>query len=65
MLEAEKYLVYEYDISFMTSLHWCCVRNCRATAIILLKNGADPDAQDMIGRTPLFLALMHNNNEIA
>ncbi|CAD8056333.1 unnamed protein product [Paramecium sonneborni] len=65
LLEVEKYLVYEYDPSFMTALHWCCVRNCKAAALILLKNGADPDAQDMIGRTPLFLALLHNNNEIA
>ncbi|CAD8137109.1 unnamed protein product [Paramecium octaurelia] len=65
LLELEKYLVYEYDPSFMTALHWCCVRNCRAAALILLKSGADPDAQDMIGRTPLFLALLHNNNDIA
>jgi ankyrin repeat protein len=65
MLEADKYLVYEYDPSFMTALHWSCVRNCRAVALLLLRYGADPDAQDMIGRTPLFLALLHTNNDIA
>lgn len=57
LLEANKYLVYEYDHLFMTTLHWCAIRGLFQTAHILLKYGADPDAQDIVGRTPLYLAL--------
>jgi ankyrin repeat protein len=44
MLEANKYLVYEYDHLLMTTLHWCAMRGLETTAKILLKYGADPDS---------------------
>lgn len=57
MLDQNKYFVYEYDNLFMTTLHWCAIRGLIITAVKLLKHGADPDAQDIVGRTPLYLAL--------
>ncbi|CAD8074387.1 unnamed protein product [Paramecium primaurelia] len=64
-LDNNKYLVYEYDHLLMTTLHWCAMRGLESTAKILLKYGADPDSQDIVGRTPLYLALIHKQNNIA
>ncbi|CAD8190956.1 unnamed protein product [Paramecium octaurelia] len=64
-LDDNKYLVYEYDHLLMTTLHWCAMRGLESTAKILLKYGADPDSQDIVGRTPLYLALIHKQNNIA
>ncbi|CAD8202988.1 unnamed protein product [Paramecium pentaurelia] len=65
LLDDNKYLVYEYDHLLMTTLHWCAMRGLESTAKILLKYGADPDSQDIVGRTPLYLALIHKQNNIA
>ncbi|CAK84764.1 unnamed protein product (macronuclear) [Paramecium tetraurelia] len=65
LLDDNKYLVYEYDHLLMTTLHWCAMRGLESTAKILLKYGADPDSQDIVGRTPLYQALIHKQNNIA
>lgn len=65
MLEKNKYLVYEFDHLVMTTLHWAAIRGSLPVAQKLLQFGADPDAQDIVGRTPLYMAFTHNHNELA
>ncbi len=40
----------------LTALHWAVERNLPKITKFLLENRTDPDAKDMIGRTPLLLA---------
>ncbi|KAM3144481.1 hypothetical protein pb186bvf_003350 [Paramecium bursaria] len=65
MLENEKYLVYEYDNLMMTPLHWSSLRGYKEITLKLLKYGADPDSQDISGRTPLYVALQNKRYEVA
>ena len=41
----------------MTSLHWAAKRGYYKTCELLVKNNADLNALDILGRTPLFIAL--------
>ncbi|KAL4477297.1 hypothetical protein ABPG73_003423 [Tetrahymena malaccensis] len=52
-----KYLVYDFDYVYMTALHWACKRGHCQVAGMLIKQGADVDAKDLIGRTPLYFAI--------
>lgn len=42
---------------YMTALHWTCKRGYLKATQVLLRNNADIEAEDMIGRTPLFFAI--------
>ena len=37
MLQVNKYLVYDYDLTLMTALHWAAKRNYLLLARILIK----------------------------
>lgn len=63
-LSSHRYLVYEFDALMMTGLHWACKRGLTEVAQKLLYRGADPDAQDIVARTPMYIALDHGFNEI-
>ncbi|EAS03144.2 ankyrin domain protein (macronuclear) [Tetrahymena thermophila SB210] len=52
-----KYLVYDFDYVYMTALHWACKRGHCQVARMLIQQGADVDAKDLIGRTPLYFAI--------
>ncbi|KAL4493423.1 hypothetical protein ABPG72_007431 [Tetrahymena utriculariae] len=52
-----KYLVYDFDYVYMTALHWACKRGHCQVAGMLIQQGADVDAKDLIGRTPLYFAI--------
>lgn len=41
----------------MTALHWAAYYNNIAVAAALLEKGADANAPDLVGRTPLYFAL--------
>ena len=58
-LNNNKYLVYDFDNCFMTGLHWACRRNHPGLVKLLLEKGADPNFEDIIGRTPLYYALLN------
>lgn len=48
----------------MTSLHWACKRCHLDIVQFLIENGADIDFQDIIGRTPLYFAIVGGSYEI-
>lgn len=48
----------------MTALHWACKRNQYEITFHLINHGADIDYQDIIGRTPLYFAIMSENTKI-
>lgn len=48
MIQKNKYLVYDYDSTKQTALHWSCTRGWNKITSILLNNGADPNAYDMV-----------------
>ena len=48
----------------MTALHWAVKRGNTEIVEILLKQNADPDARDLVGRTPLYFAIMSNLIEV-
>ena len=45
------------DKSFSTPLHWACISHAHQAVRYLLAWGAEPNAADMAGYTPLHLAL--------
>ena len=57
MLSVDKSLVKIRDKAGLTPLHWVVKRANLYLAKVLIKDGADFDAVDMVGRTPLFLAV--------
>lgn len=59
-----KFLVYDFDHAFLTALHWVAKRGFFGMVRLLIKNGADSDAKDIIGRSPLFLAASFQHTEI-
>lgn len=48
----------------MTPLHWAVRRGNIETVIMLLKRGSDINSKDIIGRTPLFIAIQCNHTDI-
>ena len=62
LLQQNRYLVHDFDNCFMTGLHWACRRNHHEIVKLLLEKGADPNQEDLIGRTALYYAL-HNQKE--
>lgn len=48
----------------MTGLHWACKRGHMDIVTILLKEGADVNACDLIGRTALSFAIEANNRDL-
>jgi ankyrin repeat protein len=56
--------VHEFDGLMMTGLHWACKRGFTDVAAKLLACGADPEAQDIVARTPLYIAISNVRNDI-
>jgi hypothetical protein len=55
-LKVNKYLVYDFDFSNKTALHWATMRGHYNIMVILLQWHADVDAQDIHRKTPLHYA---------
>ena len=55
-LKVNKYLVYDFDFSNKTALHWATMRGHHHIMVILLQWHADVDAQDIHRKTPLHYA---------
>ncbi|EAS01945.2 ankyrin domain protein (macronuclear) [Tetrahymena thermophila SB210] len=56
-LNENRFLVFDFDYIYQTALHWATKRNHYQIVDILIKNGADVNQKDIMGRTPLFFAL--------
>ncbi|KAL4442916.1 hypothetical protein ABPG74_010805 [Tetrahymena malaccensis] len=56
-LNENRFLVFDFDYIFQTALHWATKRNHYQIVDMLIKNGADVNSKDIMGRTPLFFAL--------
>ncbi|KAL4444450.1 hypothetical protein ABPG74_016743 [Tetrahymena malaccensis] len=54
MLKVCKYHVYDFDSTRQTPLHWASRRNFFDVITLICEHGADLEAQDMGGRTPIF-----------
>ena len=49
----------------MTALHWASKKgNGAITQFLIIQGLVDIDAEDVIGRTPLYLALENSNYDI-
>ena len=53
------------DVDGTTALHWAVRRDDASTVARLLRRGADPDAANRYGVTPLMLASVNGNAEIS
>ncbi|KAL4491354.1 hypothetical protein ABPG72_008010 [Tetrahymena utriculariae] len=53
-LNENRFLVFDFDY---TALHWATKRNHYQIVDMLIKNGADVNSKDIMGRTPLFFAI--------
>lgn len=56
-----KYLVYEYDQTRMTALHWAARRGRLEIGEALIKYGADVNKKDDLERAPLYYAVEAND----
>mmetsp|Transcript_38205 Transcript_38205/g.28153 ORF Transcript_38205/g.28153 Transcript_38205/m.28153 type:complete len:147 (+) Transcript_38205:316-756(+) len=63
MLQRCKYYVYDFDGVNQTGLHWAAKRNFGPMIDLLIESGANVNAFDVGGRTPLYLATKMNNLE--
>ena len=61
ILNRNQYLVMDYDYQQMSGLHWSCKKDNLEISELLLKKGSDVNAQDELGRTPLFFAIQNSN----
>ena len=52
------------DKNGMTALHWSAKKGRASTAKVLCDNGADPNAIDNLGNTPLMYAVLDLNISI-
>ena len=64
LLRKEKYLIYEFDDTRQTPLHWAAIRGQHEVASILIEKKANINAKDIIGRTPLYNAAKMNNVKV-
>lgn len=53
LLEMNKYLVYDFDTTRHTALHWSCLRGHSKISKLLLDYGADPDAADIVNQNQI------------
>ena len=63
-LRIERLLVHEYDEHKQTALHWAVLREHSDIVKILIAKKANVNAQDVVGRTPLFHAAKLSNLKI-
>jgi hypothetical protein len=56
-----KFLVYDYDYTGKTALHWATIRSNYSIMELLLQYHTDVDAKDLLSRTPLHYAALHND----
>jgi len=59
-----RYLIYTFDNVQMTALHFAAKKGSIEIVSFLVGLGANVDAKDMIGRTPLYFAIQHNHIDI-
>ena len=55
-LNIEKYLVYQFDKTGLTPLHWAVNKSSKQMCHLLLKNKSQINKLDHFGRTPLYIA---------
>jgi len=48
MIKLNRYLVYEFDETGKTALHWACKRNNCEILEIIISNGAELDKVDLV-----------------
>ena len=63
LIMISKYLVYAFDWTFLTPLHWAAKRGYYEVIEFLLDHGADIDAEDSIEKSSLWYAMHLNNVE--
>ena len=64
MIRNDRFLVYEFDETKQTPLHWAAQRGQYDVLLHLLDSKANINAKDIIGRTPLFNAAKMNHLRI-
>lgn len=63
LLWVSKLLVHSFDWSNFTALHWAAKRGFSDMCFLLVKSGADLEAEDALERTALWYAIHTNNIE--
>lgn len=58
-----KYLIYVFDNTMQTAMHWAAKWNFTEILHLLLEKGANVNAMDVGQWTPLFLAAKHGHLE--
>ena len=48
----------------MTALHWACYKGNLFIVQRLLDNGCDIEAKDILGRTPIYFAVLFGNYNV-
>lgn len=64
LIRVNKFLVFDFDFARMTPLHWGAKKNDTSICETLINMGADFNAKDCLGRTPLFFALKNQNVDL-
>lgn len=63
LVKKDQYLVFERDFAEETCLHWAAKRDYTDIMLFTILQGANVNAFDMGGRTPLFIAARNGHLE--
>jgi len=63
LLKVNKFLVFDFDQTHKSALHWATIRSRYSVMELLLNNHSDPDCQDITRKRCLYYACSNHDRK--